>query len=123
MVVNRFVSILIVLRFNFRYISPKVIQKCALLRKTHEKSCLAQLPMGAKRWVMDLVELCPMELSDMSTTTSLNLLHLRLYEVLFSMDQLEAYITKVDCYNKSLECLCDKGEEMTLQGNKEACHC
>jgi len=60
-----------------------------------------------------------MELYNMSTTITLNLLLLGLYDVLIDMYWLVAHRTKVDCYNKFLECLSDEGEEIILQGIKK----
>ena len=39
--------------------------------------------------------------------------------MLLGMDWLYFYRTKVDCYDKSIECVVDNGEQRVLQGNKK----
>ena len=38
--------------------------------------------------------------------------------MLLGMDWLYLHRTKVDCYDKAIECLDDNGEKRILQGNK-----
>ena len=55
----------------------------------------------------------------MSTSTHLNSFLLGSYIMILGMDWLYLYKTKVDCYDKAIECLDDNGEHMFLQGKKK----
>lgn len=63
-----------------------------------------------------MVKLFPIIVNDMPTSTNINLLLLGSYDVLVNMNCKEAQKTKSDFYNKSLECLSDEGEIVTLHG-------
>jgi len=52
----------------------------------------------------------------MPTSTHLNVLPLGSYNLLLGMDWLYLYRTKVDCYDKAIECLDDNGEPRVLRG-------
>ena len=56
----------------------------------------------------------------MPTSTHLNVLPLGSYSILLGMDWLYFRRTKVDCYDKDIECLDDNGEHRILQGKKKA---
>ena len=47
---------------------------------------------------------------------SLNVLPPRSYDVLIGMDWLEAHRTKLDCYNKTFECLDEEGNLKVMKG-------
>ena len=56
----------------------------------------------------------------MPTSTHLNVITFGSFNMLLGMDQLYLHRTKVDCYDNSIECLDDNGEQRILQGkNKE----
>ena len=46
----------------------------------------------------------------------LNVLPLGSYDVLIGMDWLEAHRTKIDCYNKTFECLDEEGNLRVVKG-------
>ena len=50
----------------------------------------------------------------MPTTVHLNELSLGSYSMLLGMDWLYLHRTKVDCYDKSIECVDDNGEPRVL---------
>jgi len=56
----------------------------------------------------------------MPTLTHLNVLLLGSYNMLMGMDWLYLHRTKVDCYDKAIECVDDNGEPRVLQGKKKA---
>lgn len=56
--------------------------------------------MRRKRQVIDAVKSCLVEIGDMTTIISFNLLPLGSYDVLIGMGCLVAHKTKVDFYNK-----------------------
>jgi hypothetical protein len=55
------------------------------------------------------VKECPIELNGIFTKYDLNVLPLGSYDVLINTDCLEQHKAKVDCYNKVVECLDEKG--------------
>ena len=63
-----------------------------------------------KKRVHHWVRSCALELNGMTTTTHLNVLPLGSYSMLLGMDWLYLHKTKVDCYDKDMECLDDSGE-------------
>ena len=56
----------------------------------------------------------------MPKSTHLNVLLLGSYSMLLGMDWLYLHMTKVDCYETTIECLDDNGEQRILQGKKKA---
>ena len=50
----------------------------------------------------------------MPTETHLNVFPLGLYSMLLGMDWLYLHRTKVDCFDKAIECVDDSGENRTL---------
>ena len=55
----------------------------------------------------------------MSTSEHLNIFPLGSYNMLLGMDWLYLHRTKVDFYDKSIECLDDNGEQQVLKGKKK----
>ena len=64
------------------------------------------------------VRSCAFELSGIPTTTHLNLLSLGAYNILLDMDWLYLHKTKVNFYEKEIECLDDVGEKNVLWGKQ-----
>ena len=64
------------------------------------------------------VRACAFELKGMPTSSHLNVLPLGLYIMILGMDWLYLHRTKVDCYDKAIECLDDNGEKRIFHGNK-----
>lgn len=56
----------------------------------------------------------------MPTITHLNVLTLGLYSMLLGMDWLYLHRTKVEFYDKSIECVDENGEPRALQDKKKA---
>ena len=65
------------------------------------------------------VRSCAFELNGMHTAANLNVLPLGSYSMLLGMDWLYLHSTKVDCFDKAIECMDDSGEKRTLQGKKK----
>jgi hypothetical protein len=55
-------------------------------------------------------------MNGLPTQATLNMLPLGSYDLLIGMDWLTTYKTKLDYYNKTLECEYEKGRKITLQG-------
>ena len=50
------------------------------------------------------------------TCVDLNVLLLGSYDVLIGMDWLEAHRVKLDCYNKTFECMDEEGNPVVVRG-------
>lgn len=79
-----------------------------------------QLVTGTEKRVHHWVRACAFELNSMTTSTHLNVLPLGSYSMLLGMDWMYLHSTKVDCYEKAIECLDDNGEQSILQVKKRA---
>jgi len=86
----------------------------------HAESWLVQLATGTKKRVHQWVRACAFGLNGMPTTSHLNVLSLESYNMLLGMDWLYLHRTKVDFYDKVIECLDDNGEPRVLQGKRKA---
>jgi len=77
------------------------------------------LAIGTKKRFHHWVRACAFELNGMLTTTHLNVLPLGSYSMILGMDWLYLHRTKVDCFDKAIECVDDSGEKRTLKGKKK----
>jgi hypothetical protein len=77
---------------------------------------LVQLANGTKIKVTDVIPTCQFIMNVLPTQETLNMLPLESYDLLVSMDWLVSHKTKLDCYNKTLECEDEEGRNVTLQG-------
>ena len=59
---------------------------------------------------------CPLVMDGLVTCVDLNVLPLGSYDVLIGMDQFEAHREKIDCYNKTFECLDEEGNLRIVKG-------
>lgn len=81
---------------------------------------LVELSIGTKKRVHHWVRACALDLNGIHALAYLNILPLGSYSMLLGMEWLYLHRTKVDCYDKAIECLDDKGEPRVLQGKKKA---
>ena len=63
-----------------------------------------------------MVEKCPLVMNGLATRVDLNVLPLGSYDVLIGMDWLEAHRVKLDCYNKTFECMNEEGNLVAVKG-------
>ena len=63
-----------------------------------------------------MVEKCPLVMDGLATCVDLNVLPLGSYDVLIGMDWLEAHRVKLDCYNKTFECMNEEGNIVVVKG-------
>ena len=63
-----------------------------------------------------MVEKCPLVMNGLDTYVYLNVLPLGSYDVLIGMDWLEAHTVKLDCYNKTFECMDEEGNLRVVRG-------
>ena len=113
------ISILTYPGSDYSYVSHDLMDKCGLNKELHAESWLVQLATGTKKRVHHWVRACTFDLNGMSTAAYLNVLSLRSYNMLLGMDWLYLHRTKVDCYDKAIECVDDDGEPRVLQGKKK----
>jgi hypothetical protein len=71
---------------NISYVSPQVVEACALERKKHAKAWLVQLAIGTKRKVAEMIESCTFEMSGLHAQATLNILPLGSCEILLGME-------------------------------------
>ena len=88
----------------------------ALRKVKHRNSWLVQLFTGTKRKVNEVVEKCPLVMNGLVTFVDRNVLPLGSYDVLIGMDWLEAHKVKLDCYNKTFECMDEEGNSRVVRG-------
>ena len=92
--------------------------KCGLNKEMHAKYFLVQLDICTKKRVHHWVGDFAFELDGMLALVHLNLLLLGSYSMFLGIGWLYLYRTKVDCYDKDIECLDDNGEKIILQGRR-----
>ena len=80
----------------------------------HAKSWLVQLAIGTKKRAHHWVRVYAFDLNGMPISAHLNVLPLVLYNMLLGMDWLYLHRTKVDFYERDIECLDDDGEKGIL---------
>ena len=69
---DQVVSILIDYVSNYSYVSPGLVDKCALSKEVHVESWLVQFTTRTKKKVHHWVRACAFELNGMPTSTHLN---------------------------------------------------
>ena len=110
------ISVLIDPSSTHSYITPRVVEICAFKKLKHSKSWLFQLATGTKRKVSEVVEKCPLVMDGLVTCVDLNVLPLGSYDVFIGMDWLEAHRVKLECYNKTFECMNEEGNLVVVKG-------
>ena len=63
-----------------------------------------------------MVEKFPLVMNGLVTCVDMNVLPLGSYDVLIGMDWLEAHRVKIDCYNKTFECMNEEGNPRVVKG-------
>jgi hypothetical protein len=116
MISNHLVSILIDLGSNLSYVSPQTVEKCKLHQVKHVKSWLVQLATGMKRKVTKFIPTCQFIMNGLPTQKTLYMLPIGSYDLMIGMEWLDTHKTKLDCYNKNLECEDEEGRKITLHG-------
>jgi len=106
---DKFVSILIEPGYNYSYVNPNLVDKCGFNKEVHAKSWLGQLDTGTKKRAHHWLRSYAFNLNGMPIPMHMNVLPLGSYDMLLGMDWLSLDRTKVDCYDKAIECLDDNG--------------
>jgi len=107
---DRVVSFFIDPGSNYSYVNLDMVDKCGLNKEVHAEYLLVQLDTSTNKRVYHCVGACTFELNGMPMSTHLNVLPLGSYGMFLGMDWLYLRRTKVDCYDKAIECLDDNGE-------------
>ena len=94
----------------------KLLRFVLLKKLNHNESWLVQLATGTKKKVREVVEKCPSVMNGLVTCVDMNVLPLGSYGVLIGMDSLEAHKVKLDCYNKTFECMDEEGNPRVVGG-------
>jgi hypothetical protein len=81
-----------------------------------KEAWLVQLATRTKRKVVEVIKVCPIELDGLQTLAILKILPLESYDVFLGMDCLSTHKENLKCYEKTLECEDEKGNERILQG-------
>ena len=115
-IAKKSISILIEPGSTHSYITPRIVEICVFKKVKHRKYWLVQLATGTKRKVSEVVEKCPLVMNGLVTFVDLNVLPLGSYDVLIGMDWLEAHRVKLDCYNKTFECMDEEGNPIVVKG-------
>jgi len=110
---DQVISILIEPGSNYNYASPDLVDTCCLSKELHVEAWLVQLATCIKKRVHHWVRACACDLSGIPTATHLKVL-------LLGMDWLYIHRTKVECYDKSIECVDDNGEPRVLQAKNKS---
>jgi hypothetical protein len=116
MVTNHIISILIDTSSNMTYISPQIVEECKLQQEKHTKPWLVQQVTGTKIKVTKVITTCQIIMNGFPTQATLNILPLGSHDMLIGMDWLVSHKSKMDYYNKTLECEDGKGKKRTLHG-------
>ena len=106
---NQPIAILIDSGTSHSYIKSNIIERFHLQRNKHKKSWLVQLAIGSKRKINELVKDCPIDMNGLNTKVGLNIIPLGSYDYLIGMYWLEKNHAFLDCYNKKITCLDEKG--------------
>ena len=115
-IIEQSVSVLVDPGSTHSYITPRVVEICAFKKLKHSKSWLVQLATGTKIKVSEVVEKCMLVMDGLVTYADLNILPLGSYDILIGMDWLEAHRVNLDCYNKTFECIDEKGNLRVVRG-------
>ena len=118
-IVEHNVSVLIDPGSTHSYITPGLVEIGILKKSKHRRTWLVQLATGTKKKVSEVVRKCPFVMDGLVTCANLNVLPLGSYDVLIGMDWLEAHRAKLICYNKTFECLDEKGNLRVVKGFPE----
>jgi hypothetical protein len=98
------------------YINDNIVEIFHLQRSKHKKYWLVQLAMGVKRKINEWVKDCLIDMNGINTKVDVNIIPLGSYDFLIGMDWLEKHHVVLDCYNKTITCLDEKGKKGNIQG-------
>jgi hypothetical protein len=86
-----------------------------LQRSKHKKYWLVQLATWAKRKINELVKDCPIDMNGLNKKVDVNNIPLGSCDCLIGMNWLEKHHVVLYCYNKTITCLDEEGQEGKVQ--------
>jgi hypothetical protein len=92
------------------YIDPNMVDRLHLEKSKLGKASLVQLATGTKRRIHDMVKSCSISINGVNTSTDMNIIPFRFYDVLIGMDWLDKHHVVLDCHNKTFTCLNGNGK-------------
>jgi predicted aspartyl protease len=98
------------------YINANIVERFHLQISKHKKSWLVQLATWAKRKINEFLKDCQIDMNGLSMNVYVNIMPLGSYECLIGMDWLEKHHVVLDCYNKTITCLNEEGQQGKIQG-------
>jgi hypothetical protein len=113
---NQPIAILIDFGASHSYTNANIIERFHLQRSKYKKYWLVQLATWAKRKINELVKYCPIDMNGLSTKVDVNIILLGSYDFLIGIDWLEKHHVVLDCYNKTIMCLDEEGQQGKIQG-------
>jgi hypothetical protein len=113
---NEPITILIDSRASHTYINANIAERFHLQRSKHKKSWLVQLATWAKRKINEWVKYCPIDMNGLNKKVDVNIIPLDSYDCLIGMDWLEKHHVVLDCYNNTITCLDEEGQQGKIQG-------
>jgi hypothetical protein len=87
-----------------------------IAKKQAWKTFVGTVSYRKKRKINEMVKACSMEMNGPCTNVDLNIICLGSYDCLICMDWLDQHHAILDCYNKTSNCLDEKGNLRTVQG-------
>jgi hypothetical protein len=113
---NQPIAILIDFGASHNYINSNIVDRFHLQRSKDKKSWLVQLATRDKRKINELVEDCLVDIDGLNTKVDVNIIPLGSYDCLIGMDWLEKHHDVLECYNKTITCLDEEGQQGKVQG-------
>jgi hypothetical protein len=112
---NNPITILIDCGAIHSYIKSNIIERFHLQRSKHKKFWLVQLATRTNRKINELVKDFPVDMNGHNTKVDVKIISLGSYDCLIGMDWLEKNHVVLDCYNKTITCLDEKGQQGKIQ--------
>jgi hypothetical protein len=103
-------------RARHSYMNANIVERFHLQINKYKKYWLVQLSMGAKRKIDELVKYCLIDMNGLNTKVDVSIIPLGLCDFLIGMDWLEKHHVVLECYNKTIACLDEEGQQGKIQG-------
>jgi hypothetical protein len=113
---NQPIAFLIDSRAIHSYINSNIVERFHLQRSKHKKSWLVQLATWAKKKINELVKDYLINMNGLITKVDVNIIPLVSYDYLIGIDWLEKHHVVLDCYNKTIMCFDEEGQQGKVQG-------
>jgi hypothetical protein len=112
---NHPIEILIDSEASHSYINYKIVEIFHLQRSKNKKYWSFHLATWVKRKINELVKYFLIDMNGLNTNVDVNIIPLGSYDYLIGMDWLEKHHSILDCYNKTITCLDEDGQQGKVQ--------